>query len=132
MPKKQATESNVPLRARKPPATRGRSKASKSAVPGTADTIGSTTAVSLTTKPAARRRNGAAAGNSKKASGTRTAKPVDGSPAPQDDRFREAVAKLAYHFWEVRGCQEDSAQEDWVRAENAVREVLEVIPRSSS
>jgi hypothetical protein len=45
-------------------------------------------------------------------------------PPPSDDGFREAVTRLAYHFWEARASQDGSPDEDWRRAENAVREVL--------
>lgn len=31
---------------------------------------------------------------------------------------REDVAKLAYKYWEMRGCQHGCAEEDWLRAEH--------------
>ncbi|MGD1074173.1 MAG: DUF2934 domain-containing protein [Bryobacteraceae bacterium] len=34
---------------------------------------------------------------------------------------REEIAKLAYLYWEARGCQGGSQEEDWLRAE---RELL--------
>ena len=49
----------------------------------------------------------------------------------ESDRFREAVARLAYHFWEVRSSQDGGPDGDWVRAEWAVREVLEKLSRST-
>ena len=33
----------------------------------------------------------------------------------------EAIAKLAYSYWEARGYQGGSAEEDWVRAEQELR-----------
>jgi hypothetical protein len=30
---------------------------------------------------------------------------------------REAIAKIAYRYWEARGCTGGSPDEDWVRAE---------------
>lgn len=30
---------------------------------------------------------------------------------------REEVERLAYSYWEARGCPEDSPEEDWYRAE---------------
>jgi hypothetical protein len=72
-----------------------------------------------------------ASGNSKKVAPARAVRQVQSPALTEDDRFREAVARLAYHFWEVRGRNEGSAHEDWARAETAVREVLEVLPRSS-
>jgi Protein of unknown function (DUF2934) len=34
---------------------------------------------------------------------------------------REAIAQLAYSFWEGRGCQGGSPEEDWQRAEQQLR-----------
>lgn len=34
---------------------------------------------------------------------------------------REAVSRLAYSYWEARGCENGSADEDWYRAEAALR-----------
>lgn len=34
---------------------------------------------------------------------------------------REAIARLAFSYWEARGCQGGSAQEDWLRAEQELR-----------
>ena len=33
----------------------------------------------------------------------------------------EAVAQLAYSYWEARGCQGGSPEEDWIRAEQELR-----------
>jgi hypothetical protein len=33
----------------------------------------------------------------------------------------EEVAKLAYLYWEARGCQGGSATEDWARAEEELK-----------
>jgi hypothetical protein len=33
----------------------------------------------------------------------------------------EAIAQLAYLYWEARGCQGGSADEDWLRAEQELR-----------
>jgi len=38
------------------------------------------------------------------------------SVAPAEDP-REAIAKLAYKYWEQRGYQHGNAHEDWIRAE---------------
>ena len=35
--------------------------------------------------------------------------------------MREAIANLAYSFWEARGRQDGSAVEDWLRAEEQVQ-----------
>jgi hypothetical protein len=42
--------------------------------------------------------------------------------APAADR--EAVAVLAYFYWEARGCPHDSSHEDWFRAEAELRNRL--------
>ncbi|HXK01515.1 MAG TPA: DUF2934 domain-containing protein [Verrucomicrobiae bacterium] len=33
----------------------------------------------------------------------------------------DAIAKLAYSYWEARGCQGGSPEEDWLRAEQELR-----------
>jgi len=35
---------------------------------------------------------------------------------------REAIAVLAYFYWEERGCPNDSPHEDWFRAEAQLRD----------
>jgi hypothetical protein len=37
---------------------------------------------------------------------------------------REAIARLAYSYWEARGYVGGSAEEDWLRAERKIREGL--------
>jgi hypothetical protein len=37
---------------------------------------------------------------------------------------QEAIARLAYSYWEERGCPNDSADEDWLRAEAEIRKGL--------
>ena len=34
---------------------------------------------------------------------------------------REAIGRLAYFYWEERGCPNDSPDEDWFRAEAEIR-----------
>jgi hypothetical protein len=36
----------------------------------------------------------------------------------------EAVAVLAYSYWEARGCPHDSPEEDWLMAESELRNRL--------
>jgi hypothetical protein len=61
-----------------------------------------------------------------------TAKSNSPQPPPNNDGFREAVTRLAYHFWEVRASPDGSPDEDWRRAENAVREVLAKVSSSAA
>lgn len=37
---------------------------------------------------------------------------------------REAIARLAYSYWEARGFTGGSSEEDWLRAEREIRESL--------
>ena len=37
---------------------------------------------------------------------------------------QEAIARLAYFYWEERGCPKDSPDEDWFRAEVELRNRL--------
>jgi hypothetical protein len=37
---------------------------------------------------------------------------------------QEAIARLAYSYWEARGCRNDSPEEDWFRAEAELRNQL--------
>jgi len=37
---------------------------------------------------------------------------------------QEAIALLAYFYWEARGCPHHSPDEDWFRAEAALRDRL--------
>ena len=38
-----------------------------------------------------------------------------------------AIARLAYFYWEDRGCQNDSPDEDWFRAEAELRNRLAAV-----
>ncbi len=42
---------------------------------------------------------------------------VENGRAPSDD----AIASLAHSYWEERGCQGGSPEEDWLRAEQELR-----------
>ncbi|MBZ5576886.1 MAG: DUF2934 domain-containing protein [Acidobacteriia bacterium] len=48
----------------------------------------------------------------------------DSRTAETDLSSRDAseIARLAYSYWEARGCQGGSAEEDWLRAENELAE----------
>ncbi|MBS1859244.1 MAG: DUF2934 domain-containing protein [Acidobacteria bacterium] len=45
-----------------------------------------------------------------------TVEPVLAAPVPAAPS-REQIARLAYSFWEARGYQGGSPEEDWIRAE---------------
>ena len=40
---------------------------------------------------------------------------------PVSEPSHEAVAELAFLFWEARGCQGGSPESDWLRAEHELR-----------
>ena len=42
--------------------------------------------------------------------------PVAAAPTPAAS-FQDAVASLAYFYWQARGCQGGSPEADWLRAE---------------
>jgi hypothetical protein len=44
---------------------------------------------------------------------------VETPAAPASEQ--EQIAALAYSYWEARGCQGGSPEEDWTRAEREVR-----------
>ena len=46
---------------------------------------------------------------------TKAAEPAAVEPSPEE------IAKLAYFYWEARGRQDGSAEEDWLRAELELR-----------
>ena len=47
-----------------------------------------------------------------------------GAPAPASDPAFDDIAQLAYSYWEARGYQGGSSQEDWLRAEQELRASL--------
>ena len=47
--------------------------------------------------------------------------PVAPAAALPDGSFQEAVARLAYAYWEARGFQGGSPEADWLRAEQELR-----------
>ena len=56
-------------------------------------------------------------------SGHRSDEATDlGIERPTSDQ--EAIARLAYFYWEERGCPNDSPDEDWLRAKAELRNRL--------
>jgi hypothetical protein len=49
---------------------------------------------------------------------------VDGNGNPDLFLAREDTARIAYSFWEARGYQGGSSEEDWFRAEQELRSKL--------
>lgn len=88
------------------------------------DLLASAASAPARRKPAARTRS------------RRTALPVEALPAPAVEPAAaaeaavapvvlepsyEEIATLAYSYWEARGCQGGSSDEDWLRAEQELR-----------
>ncbi len=62
--------------------------------------------------------------------GERFAQPVDSPAEPANpepltaavfEPTREEIARLAYSYWEARGCQGGCPEDDWIRAESELR-----------
>ena len=49
--------------------------------------------------------------------------PAAGSASAELTLNREEVVRLAHSYWEARGCQGGSAEEDWFRAERELRAI---------
>jgi len=48
--------------------------------------------------------------------------PVQGqTPSARSDGGDVEIARLAYSYWEARGCPAGSAEEDWFRAEQGMK-----------
>jgi len=47
--------------------------------------------------------------------------PSSAAAAPASDPTFDRVAQLAYSYWEARGYRDGSSEEDWLRAEQALR-----------
>ena len=66
----------------------------------------------------AKRRTPRAKGSEASAAGISSA---DGATEPGSIVDRDAIATLAYSYWETRGYTGGSAEEDWLRAERELR-----------
>ncbi len=55
--------------------------------------------------------------SSTQAAGRRNGDHSVGLKAPSDSSMQEAISRLAFSYWEARGFQGGSAEEDWLRAE---------------
>ena len=49
------------------------------------------------------------------------AQPVEVTPLPVYEPTHEEIAALAYSYWEARGYQGGSPEDDWLRAEQELR-----------
>jgi hypothetical protein len=52
---------------------------------------------------------------------TKTTKTMAPSETPMRIIAQEEIARLAYSYWEARGCQGGSAQNDWFQAEQELK-----------
>jgi hypothetical protein len=60
--------------------------------------------------------------NAESATAVDDASPEANDPVPAVDH--EEIARLAYSYWQARGCPIGSPEEDWYRAENELRQPL--------
>ncbi|MBZ5667846.1 MAG: DUF2934 domain-containing protein [Acidobacteriia bacterium] len=51
-----------------------------------------------------------------------TSEAVAETAAPASAPEPEQIARLAYSYWQARGCREGSPVEDWLRAEGKLRQ----------
>jgi hypothetical protein len=130
MPKKKASGAKSSPATSVPEPPNGRAgKAAKSPARSALTGDGSVAAAEGAALPARK------AATRPKSAAKRRPAPSRSNPAPtaaSDDRFRDAVSRLAYHFWEARACPEASPDDDWLRAESAVREVLKKLSSASA
>lgn len=54
-----------------------------------------------------------------------TANPAEVNAYPNGRADYEEVKRLAHEYWHARGCPEGSPEEDWFRAEQAVKGTAE-------
>jgi hypothetical protein len=59
---------------------------------------------------------------------TGTVKSIDSgfTNAAEMDSNREQLSRLAYTLWQARGCPDGSPDEDWLKAEQELRNSLQV------
>lgn len=46
---------------------------------------------------------------------------ASGATGHPEQADRSAIERLAYSYWQERGCPDGSAEEDWLRAEETLR-----------
>jgi hypothetical protein len=54
--------------------------------------------------------------------GTASTAVMEPGDAPSASLSQKEIAALAYSYWEARGCQGGSSEEDWLRAESEMRD----------
>ena len=59
--------------------------------------------------------------NAESISAVHNAGPDANDPVSED---HEEIARLAYSYWQARGCPIGSPEEDWSRAENELRQPI--------
>lgn len=74
------------------------------------------------------------AGNAGSAAAEETAA-ANGAPAATlavETAEHEQIARLAYSYWEARGCPDGSAEEDWLRAERELQAPVRAVATAGS
>lgn len=84
--------------------------------------------VTLTPKPAARPHRASTTGRTRPQGASEAAEPARTPEKPafvsEQALSYEEVARLAYSLWEARGGQIGNPEEDWLRAEEEIRQRL--------
>ena len=87
--------------------------------------------ISSASAAAARPRRTATAGRAKRPAAVEKPAALDSEPetnsssatyAAERELTHDEIARMAYSLWEARGCQGGSAEEDWIRAEQELRQ----------
>jgi hypothetical protein len=81
----------------------------------------------VSTPPAARvsTRQKAPAAMHKKATTKKVDEPLISVPEPAHRASYDAIARLAYSYWEARGYQGGNPEDDWFRAERELAELAQ-------
>jgi hypothetical protein len=83
--------------------------------------VSATGAASPARRKAATRTRAKRSTETMEAAATPAAEPVSAAVVTASEPSRAEIAALAYSFWEARGYQGGSSDEDWLRAETELR-----------
>lgn len=98
-----------------------RKSVSKSVPSATATIAGSAAAAQPAMEPKPRRAKPASRPRKSSIQAKHVAESLNGNGQSSYEVTRDDIARLAYTFWEQRGGQGGSPDEDWLRAENELK-----------
>jgi hypothetical protein len=99
-----------------------RKSASRSVPSATSTTAGSAAAAQTAMEPKGRRAKPASRPRKSSIQATQVTESPNGHGQSSYEVTRDDIARLAYTFWEQRGGLGGSPDEDWLRAENELRD----------